>query len=71
MNLNGVNNQKTLTTPIWVLAIRIAQVVLSIVILGMAATWSDYALFDGPSLAIAAVSYLLSAHPFSVQPLRI
>lgn len=70
MNINSVNNQKTLTTPVWVLAIRIAQVILSIVILGMAATWSDYALFDGPSLAIAAVCHPLPAI-FLVLPLRI
>ncbi|KAJ2982057.1 hypothetical protein NQ176_g1642 [Zarea fungicola] len=59
MNINGVNNDKTLVTPIWVLAIRIAQVVLSIIILGLAAAWSDYPgfLLDGPSLAIASAVF--------------
>ncbi len=55
MESRAVNAQKTLVTPVWVFGIRIAQVVLSIVVLGMAAAWSEYALFDAPSLAIAAV----------------
>ncbi|KAM3515477.1 hypothetical protein MY11210_000850 [Beauveria gryllotalpidicola] len=54
MDSRAVNPQKTLVTPLWVFGIRIAQVVLSIVVLGMAAAWTDYALFDAPSLAIAA-----------------
>ncbi|XWW93375.1 hypothetical protein V2A60_001308 [Cordyceps javanica] len=57
MDSRAVNPQKTLVTPLWVLGIRIAQVVLSIVVLGMAAAWSDYALFDAPSLAIAAAVF--------------
>lgn len=55
MNVNGAANPKTLTTPIWVLALRVAQFVLSIVVLGMAASWSSFGLFDGVDLAIAAV----------------
>ncbi|ATY62897.1 G-coupled receptor [Cordyceps militaris] len=57
MDTRAVNPQKTLVTPIWVFGIRIAQVVLSIVVLGMAAAWSDYTLFDAPSLAIAAAVF--------------
>ncbi|KAM0740363.1 hypothetical protein ACQRIT_005547 [Beauveria bassiana] len=57
MDSRAVNPQKTLVTPLWVFGIRIAQVVLSIVILGMAAAWTDYALFDAPSLAIAAAVF--------------
>ncbi|KAM3562150.1 hypothetical protein MY1884_001964 [Beauveria asiatica] len=57
MDSRAVNPQKTLVTPLWVFAIRIAQVVLSIVVLGMAAAWTDYSLFDAPSLAIAAAVF--------------
>lgn len=60
MDLHGVQNNKTLNTPLWMLGIRIAQVVLSIIILGMSAAWSTYALFDGPSLGIAAVSGIVA-----------
>lgn len=68
MEGRAVNPQKTLVTPIWVLGVRIAQVVLSIVCLGMAAAWSEYALFDAPSLAIAAVRDL-SKRPLTLQHL--
>ncbi|OAQ97091.1 hypothetical protein LLEC1_07436 [Akanthomyces lecanii] len=57
MEGRAVNTHKTLVTPMWVFGVRIAQVVLSIVVLGMAAAWSDYALFDAPSLAIAAAVF--------------
>ncbi|OAA79777.1 hypothetical protein LEL_03263 [Akanthomyces lecanii RCEF 1005] len=57
MESRAINAQKTLVTPMWVFGIRIAQVVLSIVVLGMAAAWSEYALFDAPSLAIAAAVF--------------
>ncbi|KAJ6782959.1 hypothetical protein PWT90_09788 [Aphanocladium album] len=57
MDSRGINHQKTLVTPMWVFGIRIAQVVLSVVILGMAAAWSTWSLFDGPSIAIAAAVF--------------
>ncbi|KAJ3493490.1 hypothetical protein NLG97_g4695 [Lecanicillium saksenae] len=66
MDNRGINTQKTLVTPMWVLGIRIAQVVLSVVILGMAATWSTYSLFDGPSIAIAAAVFTWLIVAYSV-----
>ncbi|OAA64034.1 hypothetical protein ISF_04743 [Cordyceps fumosorosea ARSEF 2679] len=54
MSSQAVNTHRTLASPVWLFGIRIAQVVLSIIVLGMAAAWSDYVLFDAPSLGIAA-----------------
>ncbi len=45
-----------LTTPMWVFGIRIAQVVLSVVVLGLCAAWTGWGIGDAPALGIAAVS---------------
>lgn len=48
-----------LEMPMWLFGLRIGQVVLSIILLGLAAaTGSGYGIGDAPALAIACVSHL-------------
>lgn len=49
---------RVLTTPFWVFGLRIAQVVLSIVVLGLCAARNDWGIGDAAALGIAAVSQL-------------